>query len=290
MGQNNQSGNICNEYARQDCRFKAFHYENGGVSKARQRGLDQAKGEYIIHIDPDDWVDPDMLESLVSEIIKTDSDMVICDYCEESQLGTKYIDQNPGNDWGAESVLRKILHQQLHGSCCNKLLRRQCIMSVKFTPPHLCILEDELFCIRALSLGIKVAYLHKAFYHYRINNNNSLCHSVSDKMLQSKQDAIHEMECVLSSDSRFTEDDFYLIKRNVLFDVFRTKRFNRLSELYPEIHARMVESGKSYRPLMPQSYCLSLAMRGYPRWAYILYFATIDSLNLWKSIKSICYS
>jgi hypothetical protein len=104
-------------------------------------------------------------------------------------------------------------------------------------------------------------------------------------MIQSKQDAIQAMEEVLLGDPRFTEDDFYSVKRNVLFDAFRTKRFSWMPKLYPEIHAQMVEAGKPYRFLMPQTCCLSLAMRGYPRLAYFLYNATIDLLNVWKRIK-----
>jgi glycosyltransferase involved in cell wall biosynthesis len=134
-GSTDRSGSICDEYAGKDARFKVFHYENGGVSMARQRGLDHASGEFTIHVDPDDWVDKDMLECLVSEARRTGADMVMCDFYEESLQDTRYVSQNPGEDWRAETILRKILFQQLHGSCWNKLLRRVCCNSVKFTPP-----------------------------------------------------------------------------------------------------------------------------------------------------------
>lgn len=63
-GSPDRSGEICDEYAQKDSRVRVIHKENGGVSSARQRGQDEACGEYTIHVDPDDWVEPTMLEEL----------------------------------------------------------------------------------------------------------------------------------------------------------------------------------------------------------------------------------
>ena len=79
-GSPDNSGAICDEYAARDSRVKVFHKENGGVSSARQMGLDNSLGEYVIHADPDDWVEPDMLQELYSEAQQSGADMVICDF------------------------------------------------------------------------------------------------------------------------------------------------------------------------------------------------------------------
>ena len=60
-GSPDKSGEICDEYAAKDSRVRVFHKENGGVSSARQMGLDNVTGEYVIHCDPDDWIEPNML-------------------------------------------------------------------------------------------------------------------------------------------------------------------------------------------------------------------------------------
>ncbi|MCI7728300.1 MAG: glycosyltransferase, partial [Bacteroidales bacterium] len=60
-GSKDSSGKICDEYALKDTRIKVIHQTNKGVSVARQVGIDNASGEYSIHIDPDDWVEPNML-------------------------------------------------------------------------------------------------------------------------------------------------------------------------------------------------------------------------------------
>ena len=78
-GSPDSSGMICDVYAERDSRVRAFHKENGGVSSAREYGLCQARGEYIIHADPDDWVEPTMLEVLYNKAQEEAADMVICD-------------------------------------------------------------------------------------------------------------------------------------------------------------------------------------------------------------------
>ncbi len=59
-GSPDRCGEMIDDYARCDNRFKAYHKENGGVSSARQYGIEQAQGVYTIHADPDDWVEPNM--------------------------------------------------------------------------------------------------------------------------------------------------------------------------------------------------------------------------------------
>lgn len=62
-GSKDNSGRICDLYVEKDNRFHVIHKENEGVSIARQTGLDSALGKYVIHADPDDWVEPDWLAS-----------------------------------------------------------------------------------------------------------------------------------------------------------------------------------------------------------------------------------
>ena len=63
-GSPDNCGAICDEYAAKDCRVKVIHQQNGGVSVARQTGIDHATGEYSIHADPDDWVELTRLRNL----------------------------------------------------------------------------------------------------------------------------------------------------------------------------------------------------------------------------------
>ena len=194
-GSPDKSGEICDEYARKDKRVRVFHKENGGVSSARQCGMDHARGEYTIHADPDDWVDPTMLEELYRKAKEEDADMVICDFYEERKNKTIYVRQQPSS-LDHETVLCE-LFQQLHGSCWNKLVKRACYreFGVRF-PEELSCCEDLYVNACLVFEDIKIAYLNKAFYHYdQVVNRNSILHSNnSDFFLQTEQILISLLE------------------------------------------------------------------------------------------------
>jgi len=175
-GSPDRSGEICDEYAKRDSRVRVFHKKNGGVSSARQCGIDNALGEYTIHADPDDWVEPNMLEELYEKAKEDDADMVICDYWEDVNGTRKLIIQEPLN-FEKKELLNAFLLQQLHGSCCNKLVRRACYRNVSF-PKGLNYSEDTYVIMHIINEGIKTLYLHKAFYHYCMDTNpNSIMKS-----------------------------------------------------------------------------------------------------------------
>ena len=75
-GSTDESGLICDEYAKQDKRIRVFHTENQGLSAARNLGLEKATGEWIGFVDSDDWIEPDMYEKLLNRILETDVDIV----------------------------------------------------------------------------------------------------------------------------------------------------------------------------------------------------------------------
>lgn len=79
-GSTDQSGAICDEYAKKDARFVVVHKQNEGVAKARITAFEHSKGELITFIDSDDYVSPEYLEKLSKPILEKDADMVSCDY------------------------------------------------------------------------------------------------------------------------------------------------------------------------------------------------------------------
>lgn len=174
-GSPDRSGAMCDEYAARDARVRVIHKANGGVSAARQDGIEAARGEYSIHADPDDYVESRMLEELVAEAERTGADMVLCDFFEDADDRVIYHKQQPTSL--APAAVRRELFQQLHGSCWNKLVRRACYSAhgVRF-PEGLSYCEDLLFNYAVLQHCQRVAYVPRAFYHYVQNiNPNSLC-------------------------------------------------------------------------------------------------------------------
>ena len=122
-GSPDNSGLICDQYARIDSRIRVIHKSNGGVSSARQAGVDAANGKYFIHADPDDWVEPNMLYELYVCATVNNSDYVICDFFVDdiSNSRSTYISQRP-SELTSHALLKDLL-TYLHGSSCNKLIR-----------------------------------------------------------------------------------------------------------------------------------------------------------------------
>lgn len=177
-GSTDRTGEIADEYARNNSRFKVIHQPNGGVSVARQTGIDAATGVYTIQFDADDWVEATMLEEMLREAEKVDADMVICDiyHREPWQNEEVYLSQCP-KSLDPMIILGQMMHDLL-GSLCNKLIRRKCyqLYDIHFIPKMLS--EDQYVCLCLLANPIKVGYVPKAFYHYdRTQNPDSLVNS-----------------------------------------------------------------------------------------------------------------
>lgn len=175
-GSPDRSGEICEEYAAADPRFRVFHKENGGVATARQCGVDNALGEYIIHVDPDDWIELNMLERMYSKAMETDADIIICNALIESQTGqqphtfckdsiTKFrLDLNKDFNYGYE----------FGTGLTNKLIRSDCYREVSF-PASLRACEDSYVFVKMLSKGVSICTISDYLYHYdQFSNDNSL--------------------------------------------------------------------------------------------------------------------
>lgn len=178
-GSPDESGRICDEYAGKDTRVRVFHKENGGVSSARQMGLENAAGKYLIHADPDDWTEKDMLEELYHAAEEAKADMVICDFFWESGKSSSVCRQQPPA-LDPDSVLTS-LFQGIHGSCWNKLVRTELFRKYDIGfKDGLSFCEDLMINARLLRNPLKVAYVDKPFYHYVQHvNQNSISRSYS---------------------------------------------------------------------------------------------------------------
>lgn len=165
-GSNDSSGQILDEFATQDNRIRVFHQNNTGVAMARQKGIDLAKGEYTIHIDADDWVDPFMLEDMYHKAKGDDSDILITDYYVNKYKIQKYVKQEIV-DLSSRNILKQLFYS-LHGNLWNKLIKLSCYSQYNlhfYSGINYC--EDQLILVQLLkNEDIKVSYLPKAYYHY----------------------------------------------------------------------------------------------------------------------------
>ena len=173
-GSNDESLLICKKYAEQDSRIKLFTKTNGGVSSARNLGLDKCKGEYIAFVDPDDYLDLECFERLIDCLEKNSVDIAYCyamDFWENSirtftysmKTGTINVIQRDEFDW----LDNRISHTVVWGA----VYQRSIINGINFDK-DLSIGEDTLFFAKCLKNSKNLAVLDLPLYHYSRNDDS----------------------------------------------------------------------------------------------------------------------
>ena len=241
-GSRDRSGEMCDEYARQDSRVHAYHKPNGGLCSARNMGLDHISGEDSVHVDPDDWLEPTMLEELYAKAKAEDADMVICDIY-INRYGQQYYSKQEPEALDHKTVMKGFFHD-LHSACWNKLVRRSCYTSrgLRF-PDKLYIWEDMYFNASLCMEEIKIVYLNKAFYHYDCSSNpNSLVRTCRPETVESQKWVISHFEQILSDPSWLDN-----LKMGTKERLFYSKLANgkNLYDLYPEVNDIYLSGNRS---------------------------------------------
>lgn len=165
-GSTDGSPAICDEYVESDSRFKVLHKQNEGVAAARQNGIDMAQGEYTIHADADDWVEPNMYEVLYTAAKGNDADVVSCDFYEEYENESRYISQKP-KSLDKDSLLSQYVASELERQLWDKLIRRSCYENYYLSfPKGVNKWQDVLVVCKLLQHPVKFVHVDGAFYHY----------------------------------------------------------------------------------------------------------------------------
>ena len=164
---------ICREWSERDNRITIIDKENGGVSSARNAGLDAATGDLISFVDSDDWIDEHMYERMISFIFSTDSQIASCAITRENPDGTSSIWGGVNEEYclkSREDVLIEI-SSTLGLVCihtCNKVFKKEILSNVRFDE-SLTYCEDVLFNYIAALKSKKIVYLNYAYYHFYYN-------------------------------------------------------------------------------------------------------------------------
>lgn len=164
-GSPDNCGRICDDYAKGDNRIKVVHKVNGGLPSARNAGLEVAKGEWIMYVDGDVWIEPDMIESLIEAAQITGADMVFGDFMkygpsagynklptwssDKKKSMTNYIAYVMTTIWG--SIAKRSLYVD---------------HSLK-SPEGISYCEDFHLIVRLCHFANKIVNVHRPFYHYR---------------------------------------------------------------------------------------------------------------------------
>lgn len=173
-GSPDRCGEICDEYARRDNRIKVIHKENGGVSSARNAGLDIARGKYVNFIDSDDWIEKEALETLYKLSSQTGADIVQGKgSIVKDELEVKLIKKRSFNEYSNIEALYELFNYkngEIRIVAFNKLYLRKLFKYLRY--PEGKIYEDEYLTPRLIYKANKILVVNSQLYHYRLSENS----------------------------------------------------------------------------------------------------------------------
>lgn len=198
-GSTDESGRICNEYAKQDNRIKVYHKENGGASCSRNYGLAKATGELITFVDSDDWVVEDYVEILYKEQQKADADIVIGNYLKYNESDGKFYYYVLDESFLIEEVnpIDSVIRQSAwkHNTSAfivlvGKLFKKEIFNNIHY--PVGKIFEDDFVTHKLLFKSKKTILVNGNYYFYRVRENSVMTSNFTLKRCYDLVDMVNE--------------------------------------------------------------------------------------------------
>lgn len=174
-GSPDQCGQMCETFASRDNRVKVLHKSNGGLSSARNAGLDIAKGDYISFVDSDDFIHPQMIEWMVQQLEQSDSDLV-------SSGLLRFLNERPKEapvdcvhftELGQEDFIEHLYPDnfgKISVTACGKLYRKQLFSGLRY--PEGIIHEDLQIYMKILQKCKRISVADHELYYYYYNPNS----------------------------------------------------------------------------------------------------------------------
>lgn len=224
----------CDEWAQKDTRIKVIHKKNGGLSSARNAGLDIAKGDYYAFVDSDDWIEHTMYADMI-KILKTyNVDFVagkINCYLEDKDKFIPFMENSDRyiikNDklFSKEEYRKLIISNRIESAVWNKLYRKEYIDNLRFKEGRL--YEDYLFSYYATKRMNSMYYLATPYYNYRIRAN-SICTSNTKRNDMDLNIEEIQKDIICCKDYKML-DELNIFKLRYYFSQLRNKKY-RLEE------------------------------------------------------------
>lgn len=246
-GSPDDSGKVCDEYVLKDSRIRVFHKENGGVSSARNLGLEDSKGEFVMFVDSDDWLSTDCLQVCVDTIKNDDLDALQFGFISVNGnteiprvkvptlplTGEEYIKSNSFNVCVGGGVYKRDIIEE------NKL---------RF-PKELKLAEDQIFVLSFFKHTHRIKYIDRAMYYYLQRDDSAVHTPKSEDMLKSCDIlmAFGKEWSVIKShiDAVIVQFIINMIKNNNV-------RYSRLKEIYINQRVKNINSKYGLQRIFPR--------------------------------------
>ena len=193
------------EYPQRQDQVKIIRHEvNQGVGAARNHGVAACTGDYVIHCDPDDWVDLNMYEKLYNKAVETDADMVMCSFEEHKENLVTRVPMQTYSE--IQDLFKKCFNTPLFNSLCNKIFRASVVKSPMIIPDEIIMGEDLLRVSQMLMRCKKNSYETTVFYHY-FRRESSLTNDDNPQYYKNILKIAEIFEDVIPQDSAYLIDN-----------------------------------------------------------------------------------
>lgn len=181
-GSPDRCGEILADYSARDGRIRVFTQANSGVSAARNKGLSEARGEYVCFMDPDDELAPRFTELLLAAVEQTGADFAWCDHLKGAERGEWQLKGAQGEI--CTDVFARFLAENpnMGKSVWNKMYRRELLEGLRF-PTETGMGEDIVFLCQALYRAAKAAHVPEALYFYRMRESSAMNSGLTEKVV-----------------------------------------------------------------------------------------------------------
>lgn len=243
-GSPDHSSKICEEFVEKDSRFKYFEKANGGLSSARNLGI-ECSGAYITFVDSDDWLEHDALDRLYGALKKENADISIGRYNSYDETRYVYMTYVTDPDDSLEVIEGKAImdregvEEVRNGNwtvAVLKLFKRELLQDLPF--PIGKIAEDTYWTWKVLLRASRIVYLNRCVYWYRVGLSDTLSNTWSEKRMYDEIGAREEKIAILAS-SDYDLTNHILIYKNRLQRV--VAKLEEQNMQLTEIYRRMME-------------------------------------------------
>ena len=178
-GSPDNCGKICDEYKKKDSRIIVIHKKNGGLSDARNKGIDIANGKYVYFLDSDDYIERDTIQYLYNNVCKYNAQIAIAgirDIFENQSKNKKYSDRSKEEIvkiLNSKEALETMLYNtEFSNMACNKLYEKKLFSKIRY--PKGKLYEDLGTTYKVLNLADKIVLSSKMTYNYLADRKSSI--------------------------------------------------------------------------------------------------------------------
>ncbi len=165
---------ICDEWSKNDNRIKVIHKKNGGLSDARNFGLNEASGDYVGFVDSDDIISSNMYEKMLDLMKKNDADICSCEFVRFLEGDKPYFkEDNEYKIYSNDEILKSLLTEKITNHVCNKLFKISLFNNIKF--PVGKKYEDIMVMYKILLKTEKFIASKSQYYGYMYRDNSITC-------------------------------------------------------------------------------------------------------------------